>query len=187
LLLSLVLSLVSYRALGDNGKGVVKVVTEPSGASVYVDGRVYGPTPVLVELKPGDHSIVVSMDGYAPRVQKLNVLSGRVIRTKIVFSSKQSTSGIRVHELKKGGADAGPGTVTVTTEPPGLTVVVDGQTVSEKTPVAFDIHSGIYRLKIKQDGVVVAEKTIFVRAGRTSEFDFAIKRRRNIDDKDPWR
>jgi hypothetical protein len=34
--------------------------------------------------------------------------------------------------------------------------------------------------------MVVHEKTIFVRPGRTSEYEFAIKRRRNIDDKDPW-
>ena len=173
--------------MGDNAKGVVKVVTDPPGATVYVNGTVFGPTPVLVELRPGDHTIVISMDGYPPRIQKLNVVSGRVITTKIVFSTKGNVQGIRVHELQKGGVDAGPGTVTVITEPPGLTVVIDGKTVSKKTPVAFDIHSGVYRLRIEQDGVVVAEKTVFVRAGRTAELEFAIKRRRNIDDKDPWR
>ena len=167
--------------------GIVKVITEPEGATVYLNGRIYGPTPVLIELATGVHSLVISLDGYPPKVQKITVHPDRVVSSTIVLKEPMKRDMIRVHELGKGGADAGPGTVTVVTEPPGLTVLVDDKVVRKKTPVAFDIHSGIYRLKIKQNDQVVVEKTLFVRAGRTAELDFTIKKRRSIDDKDPWR
>ena len=183
----LLLSLSSMEAMGDNATGIVKVVSQPEGASVYLNGRVFGPTPVLVELAKGTHSLVISLDGYPPKKRDVTIKEGRVIQTKVVFTSEVPKNGIRVHELQKGGKDAGPGTVLVTTEPAGLVVIIDGKVVSKRTPVAFDIHSGVYRLKIKQDGDVVLEKTVFVRAGRTSEYEFAVKKRRSIDDKDPWR
>jgi hypothetical protein len=142
---------------------------------------------VLIELGVGVHSIIVSMDGYPPKLKKVNVLPNRLVSTKIILEESLKKQMIRVHDLSQGGTDAGPGTVTVVTEPPGLTVMVDDEVVEEKTPVAFDIHSGIYRLKIIQNEQEVADKTLFVRAGRTTEMEFTIKKRRSIDDKDPWR
>jgi hypothetical protein len=173
--------------LAQGRNGVIKVSSEPDGATVYVNGQTYGPTPVLIELKAGAHAIVVSMDGYPPKAQNVTVLSDRLVTIKVKLQGLLKKDTIRVHELGKGGVDAGPGTVIITTEPPGLTVEVDSKVLQKATPVAFDIHSGIYRLSIKQEGQVVVEKTLFVRAGRTAELDFVIKKRRSIDDKDPWR
>ena len=176
----------SPELLAESRSGIVKVVSKPEGASVYLNGRIYGPTPVLLELKPGVHSLVVSMDGYPPKVRKIQVQAGRVVTDVVELNGDIEKNEIRIHDLKKGGKDAGPGTVTVTTEPPGLTVEINNMVVKKKTPVAFDIHSGIYRLRIRQDGQVVVEKTLFVRAGRTTDLDFTVKKRRSIDDKDPW-
>lgn len=51
----------------DRGTGVF-VTSTPEGAGVEIDGRQYGRTPVLAaDLKPGEHTFLLSHDGYLKR------------------------------------------------------------------------------------------------------------------------
>lgn len=169
--------------------GVVKVVTKPAGAMVFAAGRTYGPTPVLVELPVGTHAVTISYDGYAPVKRTVVLRGGDLVVMQVVLSATQPVSGtgIRVHRTDGQGADAGPGTVFIATSPAGLAVFMNGQMVPQPTPVAFDIRAGIYELTLEQGGNVVYRKTVFVRTGRTLELDLIVKRRRKIDDSDPWK
>jgi hypothetical protein len=174
-------------AAGETTMGVVKVISDPEGATVSVDGHANGPTPALLELAAGVHIVTVYMDGFPPKKKKVSIAAGRLSITRFNFDKSVPRSAIRVHELEEGGADAGPGTVTVVTDPPGLSVLMNNQTVPKTTPVSFDIHSGVYRLRIKQNGNVVLEKTVVVQAGKTLDLDYAFRKRRTIDEMDPWK
>ncbi len=165
--------------------GVVKVVTRPAGAAVAVAGKSYSPTPVLIELPVGKHKLVVTRAGYAPANKSVIVKKGMVVRADVELGATPGDD-IRVHQTAEGGADAGPGTVTIATNPPGLRVFMGDLFVPQPTPVVFDIRAGIYELAIEQKGEVVFRKTVFVRTGRTLELDLTIRRRRRIDDTDPW-
>ncbi len=58
----------------------IKVSSTPSGASVQVDGKERGATPVTVsDLPPGSHEVSVSMEGYRPRTEKVDVQKGKVL------------------------------------------------------------------------------------------------------------
>ena len=182
-------ALVSLRAATANAEpsdvGVVKVSTEPAGAMVYTGSVTYGPTPVLFELAPGKHTLIVTRDGYAPATQEVSVRKDRITRTKVRLVV-QPGKGIRVHETRDGGRDAGPGTVSVATEPPGLTVFMNDVLIPLATPVVFDLKAGVYKLRLEKDGKVMYRKTVFVRAGEITELDLELALRRRIDESDPW-
>lgn len=44
--------------------GTLRVLTEPMGATIYVDGQVRGNPPVELYLKPGSHQVVAKLDTY---------------------------------------------------------------------------------------------------------------------------
>jgi len=165
--------------------GVVKVSTEPAGAMVYTGSTAYGPTPVLFELAPGKHTLIVTRDGYAPVTHEVQVTKDRITRTKVRLVV-QPGKGIRVHETDDGGKDAGPGTVSVATEPPGLQVFMNDVMVPLATPVVFDLKAGAYELRLQKEGKVMYKKTVFVRAGEITELDLDLAQRRRIDESDPW-
>ena len=184
---SLTICLLARPAASEPAVGIVKIISEPEGATIYVDGHIGGVAPTLLELSPGIHVIAVFSDGYAPKKKKVTVSSGRVSISRFIFTKKTGKKYIHVRELQEGGSDSGTGTVTVVTDPPGLTVLMDSQSVPKATPVAFDIHSGVYKLSIKQHGAVVLEKTIVVQPGRYLDLDYTFRKRRTIDEMDPWK
>lgn len=50
----------------DKGKGVT-VLSTPTGASVEIDGKDYGVTPVLVDVKAGEHTFTMKHNSYLNR------------------------------------------------------------------------------------------------------------------------
>ena len=192
LILAIVLvgALVPLRAATANAEpadvGVVKVSSEPAGAMVYVGGVAHGPTPVLFELAPGKHTLIVTRDGYAPVTREVVVRAERITRTAVKLVVTPPGKGVRVHETSGGGADAGPGTVAIATEPSGLAVFMNGVQVPLPTPVVFDIKAGVYELRLEREGKVLFRKTVFVRAGEITELDLELALRRRIDESDPW-
>src|SRR5439155_12235571 len=58
-------------------KPTLTVPSEPSGASVTVDGQAYGRTPLtLRELSPGAHTVVLSMPGRTPVTRTVELRAG---------------------------------------------------------------------------------------------------------------
>jgi len=188
-------------ASADDYTGVVKVVTEPSGAEVYVAGKLYGRTALLMELPVGQHKIRLRYEGYRRVAKIVTVKKDRILHTRIALeeeapdppmtpkarpgkSRKNEPSEIRVHKPEDSDE---PGTIHLATTPSGLTVFMDGMIIPQPTPVAFDIRQGIYELTIEQESNVVYRKTVFVRGGHTLELDLTITKRRQIDYTDPWK
>ena len=64
---------------------LLRVVAEPEGSLVTVDGEVVGVTPVEVTVAPGEHDIVVKKAGYVTHRARLAFLDGVVetIRTDL--------------------------------------------------------------------------------------------------------
>ena len=58
------------------GVATVSLSTNPDGADVYVDGQFNGNSPATLKLKPGKHTIRVSMTGYGDWTRELTTDSG---------------------------------------------------------------------------------------------------------------
>jgi PEGA domain-containing protein len=57
-------------------EAIIALVSTPAGADVNVDDAFVGNTPATLRLKPGKHSIKVSMAGYKDWAREMTVLSG---------------------------------------------------------------------------------------------------------------
>ena len=58
------------------GPGPLRVESRPAGASVYLDGRLVGVTPLSLPAVPaGDHTIRLQLDGYQPWASSVQVVS----------------------------------------------------------------------------------------------------------------
>jgi hypothetical protein len=60
-----------------HGSGAVRVESRPAGASVYVDGKLVGMTPMsLSAVDAGDHAFRLARDGYKPWAATVHVAAG---------------------------------------------------------------------------------------------------------------
>jgi hypothetical protein len=62
----------------------INVTTTPAGAAVTVDGEPQpGTTPMSLELKPGEHKLVVTADGHVPKEVALSVEGGQTLEESV--------------------------------------------------------------------------------------------------------
>ncbi|HVN92829.1 MAG TPA: PEGA domain-containing protein [Terracidiphilus sp.] len=54
----------------------VQLFSNPTGADITIDGNYVGNTPTLIKLKPGTHSIKMTMPGYAPWERSIQTAAG---------------------------------------------------------------------------------------------------------------
>ena len=108
-------------------------VQSPVAARVSVDGREVGSAPGEFKLSPGKHEVVVSAPRHLPYAAPV-VIEG----------------GDRLQTLAASPVPAWA-PVTVTTEPAGAQVLVDGQPRGT-TPATLELDAGSHRIELRQAG-----------------------------------
>jgi hypothetical protein len=63
-------------AAGPDAVASVQLSSDPTGAEITIDGNYVGSTPSQVNLKPGTHSVKMTMNGYAPWVRSIETEGG---------------------------------------------------------------------------------------------------------------
>jgi serine/threonine protein kinase len=111
----------------------VQFLTEPAGAEVTVDGNssLACKTPCMLPLSGGRHALTVQLAGYRPYPR--------------VFSVPQDVD-VFLRLSKALGA------LSITSEPAGATIELDGKVQSARTPARFDLTPGIYHVKVTRGG-----------------------------------
>jgi serine/threonine protein kinase len=114
----------------------VQFLTEPPGAQVTVDGdsALACKTPCMLALSGGRHALTVQMAGYRPYPR--------------VFSVPQD--GDLFLQLTKVF-----GTLSITSEPPGATIEMDGTVQGKRTPAVFNLPPARYHLKVARSGASI--------------------------------
>jgi serine/threonine protein kinase len=111
----------------------VQFLTEPPGAQVTVDGdsALACKTPCMLAIGGGRHALTVQMAGYRPypRVFSVPQDGDLFLRLTKVF-----------------------GTLSITSEPPGATIEMDGTTQGKRTPAVFNLSPGTYHMKVARSG-----------------------------------
>jgi formylglycine-generating enzyme required for sulfatase activity len=126
--------------------GRVRLVTEPSGAAIAVDGVFRGRSPATVKLAPGRaHRIAVSKPGYQSQTKSLSVAadSGRQLTLQLA------------PEL---------GRVAVRTEPLGAQLFVDG-VLQSAADSELTLTTVPHRLEARADGFSPLVRIITPRSG----------------------
>jgi hypothetical protein len=61
---------------GPDAVASVQLSSDPTGAEITIDGNYVGNTPSLIKLRPGTHSIRMTLAGYAPWVRSVETAAG---------------------------------------------------------------------------------------------------------------
>jgi hypothetical protein len=124
-----------------SSSGRFEVTSEPSGATVYVDGQERGETPLVLEgVDPGLHQVGVRANGYALLVREVDTSDG----------SKGSVNA----RLKKEG-----GKITVKTGEAQATVMLDGVPIGTGKSVSVKATRGSYVVDVQAPGMAPATGT----------------------------
>jgi len=130
-----------------------ELTTTPAGAEGVFDGNpdLRCTTPCALNLAMGRHTLVLKSQGYreAQRVFSLPSEPGLIVNL-----------------------EATAGTLSLVTNPPGLTVVIDGQEQARKTPANFALPVGEHRVQVLRG----AEKQEF-----TAQIRDNVVSQKNID------
>jgi TolB-like protein len=113
----------------------VRIESTPPGATILVDDRPAGTSPATVMLAEGAHQVVVRREGYRDETRTVQVVAGR-----------DRTETFSLREVPRGS-------ISVTTDPPGGTVLVDGTAIAARTPVSrHPVYEGTHRVEVRLEG-----------------------------------
>jgi tetratricopeptide (TPR) repeat protein len=131
---------------------LIDVLSEPTGASIFLNGRLVGATPLkLPALEPGAYSLRLERHGRAPRSLALQV--GREAQVIRVELPPQPT-----------------GSLDVAVEPRGAEVLLNGEWVGV-TPLQLDhVPVGIHEIMIRKTNYRPFTSIVHIEAGRTAHF-----------------
>jgi TonB family protein len=140
--------------------GVVRVVSQPPGATVTVDGQVRGATPVDVgELPLGAHEVKVDLRGFAPTLQKV-VLTAEAPQADLDLTLSRSVPTSAMAEVHS--------------TPEGALVRIDGVAVGV-TPLRQPVRLGGHTVEVIKDGFEPWSGNVDVQSRGTARVDAALR------------
>jgi serine/threonine protein kinase len=139
--------------------GTVKFVTEPADSDVLVEGQTHTGSPWSLELPPGPHQIEIHHSGY------------KAWLTSIELAPKETQTFRVVLEPLGKGTSQTDATLSLTTTPPDLEAVLDGQPLSQHTPIKIPIKVGPHVVVVRKDNVELWRQTITAEASSVYELN----------------
>ncbi|MBO7207115.1 MAG: PEGA domain-containing protein [Kiritimatiellae bacterium] len=131
-------------------KGIILLTSEPSGASITVNGYSHGETPRLITVleTKDQHSVVLKKTGYLDRKLEIKFNGRRPIveNVKLLLNS---------------------GVANITSDPEGAEVVLNGISRGSTPVVVSEIPNGRMTLELKKDGYEKLTREIAINAGDT--------------------
>jgi hypothetical protein len=145
--------------LGGQG-GSIQVLSNISGAHVFLDGTDMGPVPVdIKDAKPGEHIIEVKAPGYQNREEKVTVNAGSAAILKLDLNPV---------------APKDVGIIKVVSPVANADVIIDGGLVG-KVPQEKSIAAGEHFVTVQLDGYKKFELKVQLEAGQTQTVSAELK------------
>jgi len=119
------------------GPARLHVETEPP-AQVRVDGQDLGPSPLTIEVPPGEHEVQVTLEGHRTVAQQLTLDPGQGLSVRIPMHRSQAQDAPLI---------------AVATDPAGAQVFLDQKLVGA-TPLKIRSTTGPHEVKLSLDGYV---------------------------------
>jgi serine/threonine-protein kinase len=129
------------------GFATFRVEAEPAGARVWVDEVEVGVAPVALPVAGGRHKVRVAVDGYAPAELSLDIAAGTA-PPPLRFSLEPVTARL-----------------SVTSDPGGATVRLDGKTIGTAPIAAVVVPPGRHELRVEKKGYAPSVRRIEAVAG----------------------
>jgi eukaryotic-like serine/threonine-protein kinase len=147
--------------------GQLNVTSTPAGAQIQIDGQNNSAwvTPFnLAGLNPGQHTLTISKPGYAAETRSIDVGSG-----------SKSFISVQLAQLAA--------TVSVTSDPAGVAVWMDGKDTGRVTPAQISVDKpGNHSFVFKKQGYLDETATANVQVGQTFRLSPSLRALGNTDD-----
>ena len=147
--------------------GQLSVSSTPAGAQIQIDGQNDSTwvTPFnLAGLNPGQHTLTISKPGYASETRSIEVGSG-----------SKSFISVQLSQLTA--------TVSVTSEPAGVAIWMDGKDTGRVTPAQIPVDKpGNHSFVFKKQGYLEETTTANLQVGQTFRLSPSLKALGNTDD-----
>lgn len=139
---------------------LLAVKTDPPGAGIFIDRRDLGSrgqSPQTLALPAGEHTVIVTLDGYAPaQVERVALKKGA-----------EETVELKLERIL--------GKVAVGGEPAGATVRVDGGDTLGALPGEFDLPPGQHVLVVEAAGRESSRVPVQIEARQTARVEVALR------------
>jgi serine/threonine-protein kinase len=146
--------------------GELSVDSTPEGAQLQIDGRADAAwvTPYsLSGLVAGTHSVVVSKSGYGQESHTVEVTAGNKVSLSVHLVSLSST-------------------MSVSSDPAGANIFVDGKDSGKVTPAQVVLEKGIHTILVRKTGYLDETTSATGAAGQTFHFAPTLRALGNADD-----
>lgn len=134
---------------------VLKVESDPPGATITVDGKQQWIAPIEMELPAGVHLLKLHLKGYRDSERSVDLKAGETSILSVPM------------ELLPAPSPSGPSMLKVQSTPTGATVVVDGY---QKwiAPIEMELPAGKHTLRFTLKGYRDVVKSIVLEGGESS-------------------
>ena len=127
--------------------GLLSIDSEPPGASVTVDGKALGKTPLRdLPLEEGEHRLLLEEARHLPLEQSL-LVTGRNVRQQLQLQLAPAWAQVTVDSL-----------------PPGARILVDGEAAGQ-TPATLEVLQGEHQLTLQLPSYADWQQTLNIKAG----------------------
>ncbi|MBC8552808.1 MAG: PEGA domain-containing protein, partial [Candidatus Brocadiales bacterium] len=131
-------------------RGSLMVISNPSNATIYIQGKKSGKTPMAIsELVPGNCAVEVKLDEYRTWSESVYVEPGKEITLKAVLQSK-------------------PGSISIKSKPSDAKILIDGNEAGTTPETINEIASGSHVVKIIAEGYDVWSENVEVKSNKES-------------------
>lgn len=138
--------------------GTVKFVTEPEDAEIRIAGELaHAGSPWASELPAGVHAIEIRRTGYKSWLTSIELSSNETQTLRVVLEPLTTV--------------AAAATLTITTTPAGLEVVIDGKVQGQHTPFKGTLDVGTHEISLRQNGEEVWQQRLNAEASSDYEFN----------------
>jgi diacylglycerol kinase family enzyme len=131
--------------------GTISITSEPSSANIYLDGEYQGTTPKTIsDVPPGDHKIELKKSGYEDWSASVSV---KADETESVSAGLKPETEIQE-----------TGTISITSEPSGAEIYLDGEYQGTTPMTISDVILGDHKIELKKSGYEDWSASVSVKA-----------------------
>ena len=154
------------------------VNSTPAGASVVVDGNDTGKlTPAQLPVTEGSHKVALKLQGWhTAESGNFTLKPGESYTfTPVLTRDAGKLGGLR--KLFGGGNAADKAVVSITTQPAGATVLVNGTALAKTTPIArHPLDPGKYHVTVKLQGYKTVERDVTIEKGKVADLSVPLEK-----------
>jgi len=141
-----------------SNSGTLVVQSNPSGATLFVDGRNEGITPKSIDrIEQGEREITLELPGFRPYRRKVLITPKEVARVDATLTAL-------------------PGGLSIATLPTGARVYINGELQGESPVNLEEVAPGAYNVRVELRGHAEIERVVRVARGQALVEEFRLER-----------